>query len=827
MVTSMPELKIGPVLDVPYLQSGHTSAPGYRDVCIVSSTGDKYGFNKLLLASVSALFRDLLLEHFSNLNNSSEDKVCFSTNFTSTSIVSLHQLCHYGQMLVSQGHPQPSLKDFGVQEMASTQYTDGSMVKMEDPSMTEKEFFGNDYHPHQVSSAYSMDAFHQANLLKPNKQLDFEFEAGFDTGFEDFQYHLAVEDGEEAYTKNEDEKMEIKLEEECQGEVVSNLTQKSLTFLKKLAAQHGDLQAKGKTALCHTLLEHFRLVHGADQALANQSRPKRKYTKRDVTRKISKPEKSKASVDENPQTYFYFPSLSEVPRDFSSMWQCSRCSRGFSSLPSYRQHFRRHEIGNDSSRAFICLRCMKFEGATRKEVRLHVESDCPVDRHSDGDSIFTYYCALCEQEGILGTGQSFNTSAELQHHFKTEHINNKDNPEGGGAKGGSTPGSSLPTVACSSCGQEFPSGNSQYLRKHLYDQGPYHREGRCWACPQKFDSWSAMQDHIHSEHDGVFKYLCGFCNINVFPTKEELKHHRLFCKLVTATSEVLQVDGQETACTVCGELCMTSGHAVKQHLIDYHSGMALKCEFCQMPFFKEQALKDHVQSVHMNKKFDCTMCDKSFSQKAQLKKHEAVHGEPKHICDVCGKKFHQPEILRQHVNMTHDADYRAKSDAKTQVCDICGWEGAKRNYNQHFKYKHLNDQKTCSECGEQFPGKIQLNKHIRTKHTFEQCSVCGLSISYVYLRRHMLLKHSDSSALPFQCTICNKGFLGKMKFKNHMNIHTGERPYSCRFCERTFGDNANCIKHMRESHSEQWLAYKASKKKMAEMRNTIQRVHTA
>ena len=86
-------------------------------------------------------------------------------------------------MLVGQGQPQPFLKDFGVQEMA-TQYADGSMVKMEDPSMTEKEFFGNDY-PHQVS-AYSMDAFHQANL-KPNKQLDFEFEGGFDTGYEDYQ----------------------------------------------------------------------------------------------------------------------------------------------------------------------------------------------------------------------------------------------------------------------------------------------------------------------------------------------------------------------------------------------------------------------------------------------------------------------------------------------------------------------------------------------------------------------------------------------------------------------------------------------------------------
>ena len=88
-------------------------------------------------------------------------------------------------MLVSQGQSQPSLKDFGIQEMATQWDTDGgSMVKMEDPSMTEKEFFGNDY-PHQVP-AYSMDAFHQAKL-KPSKPLDFEFEGGFDTGYEDYQ----------------------------------------------------------------------------------------------------------------------------------------------------------------------------------------------------------------------------------------------------------------------------------------------------------------------------------------------------------------------------------------------------------------------------------------------------------------------------------------------------------------------------------------------------------------------------------------------------------------------------------------------------------------
>jgi hypothetical protein len=36
--------------------------------------------------------------------------------------------------------------------------------------------------------------------------------------------------------------------------------------------------------------------------------------------------------------------------------------------------------------------------------------------------------------------------------------------------------------------------------------------------------------------------------------------------------------------------------------------------------------------------------------------------------------------------------------------------------------------------------------------------------------------------------------------QQHYNIHTGERPYACKFCERTFTNYPNWLKHTRRRH---------------------------
>merc|ERR1719464_1027782 len=62
---------------------------------------------------------------------------------------------------------------------------------------------------------------------------------------------------------------------------------------------------------------------------------------------------------------------------------------------------------------------------------------------------------------------------------------------------------------------------------------------------------------------------------------------------------------------------------------------------------------------------------------------------------------------------------------------------------------------------------------------------------------HMKTKHTPNEDLKFKCDICGKGFISNGKLQNHVNIHTGAKPYKCKFCTAAFGDSANHRAHER------------------------------
>ena len=96
----------------------------------------------------------------------------------------------------------------------------------------------------------------------------------------------------------------------------------------------------------------------------------------------------------------------------------------------------------------------------------------------------------------------------------------------------------------------------------------------------------------------------------------------------------------------------------------------------------------------------------------------------------------------------------------------------------------------CEMCQRVFKSSSHLTYHVRSVHTKERpykCRICDKSFHQsVKLKRHSLLHTGER---PFTCDLCSKSFKTNYHLKEHRNIHTTERHHPCDQCDISFYRN--------------------------------------
>lgn len=282
------------------------------------------------------------------------------------------------------------------------------------------------------------------------------------------------------------------------------------------------------------------------------------------------------------------------------------------------------------------------------------------------------------------------------------------------------------------------------------------------------------------------------------------------------------------------------------------------CDVCSGGFAMRIELSQHKWTIH-SVGAACKHCNKTFTTKRTRDLHELIHtGKPRvrkvivectctdddcpkqhnrrgpGKCLICNEWYPSPIELRTHKWRVHRIGYpcrlcgkhflnsqnrnhheRSHMDKRPNKCPYCPHRSSTKTAMTHHIMLHEDTLPfLCTICGKRFTYITKLNYHVRDQHPSESelqaatypCRVCGIRFSRPYdLKRHRPTHHVKELVF-LTCDICKRQFSSRKLLVQHMRIHTGTKPYKCRYCEMTFAQAAGKRGHERSRHENNIVA---------------------
>nr|XP_015834138.1 PREDICTED: zinc finger protein OZF isoform X23 [Tribolium castaneum] len=248
-------------------------------------------------------------------------------------------------------------------------------------------------------------------------------------------------------------------------------------------------------------------------------------------------------------------------------------------------------------------------------------------------------------------------------------------------------------------------------------------------------------------------------------------------------------------CIQCAK-SFPSNRKLKRHLITHSQARPFPCDLCPKRFKRKYELVIH-KRVHSGVlAFPCELCDKVLKSKGSYVTHKRRHLKNFiQTCQICDMGFVTNQEYYNHMG--------AKHGAGTHLCKYCGRSCYDKATLKSHEEKHAAEYKTnkfkCEFCDKTFLQEKYLRQHhVRIHIDGGQkfvCDLCGKRVSSRTSLRDHLLMHSGQK--PIKCKLCGKGFVLKTTLKSHMRTHTGDRPYVCKECGKAFTQKAALNTHMK------------------------------
>ncbi|XP_040912610.1 zinc finger E-box-binding homeobox 2a isoform X1 [Toxotes jaculatrix] len=122
--------------------------------------------------------------------------------------------------------------------------------------------------------------------------------------------------------------------------------------------------------------------------------------------------------------------------------------------------------------------------------------------------------------------------------------------------------------------------------------------------------------------------------------------------------------------------------------------------------------------------------------------------------------------------------------AQLLTCPYCD-RGYKRltSLKEHIKYRHEKNEESfaCPLCADTFNHRTQLERHM---------------ITHKPARDQPPLLNEEAGNRKFKCSECGKAFKYKHHLKEHLRIHSGEKPYECSNCKKRFSHSGSYSSHI-------------------------------